>query len=172
MRTNTMRAPGPAGPFVHAPSGTFVRSVGSPTTRCSSTPSPAAWDVRRWSPEQVRDGRRRHLVGALVLAAAIAIAVALAMLAGSGAVPAAAAGAAPAAASGPLQSPADGPVEGSTDGAAPSLATSTHVVRAGDTMWAIAHRYRGQVAHDTYLAALLERNGGADLRVGQVLALP
>jgi len=118
------------------------------------------------------DGRRRHLVGALVLAAAIAIAVALAMLAGSGAVPAAAAGAVPAAASGAPQSPPDGPVEGPADGPASSLGTSTHVVRAGDTMWAIAHRYRGEVAHDTYLAELLERNGGADLRVGEVLVLP
>jgi Tfp pilus assembly protein FimV len=108
--------------------------------------------------------RRRRLVGALVLAAVIAVAVAVAMLAGSGAEPAAAAGVVPAV--------ADASTSAAASGEPAGTAAAVHVARAGDTMWAIAHRYRGSTPHGDYLAALLERNGGAALRVGQPVALP
>jgi LysM domain len=182
MRANTICGPGPAGPFVPSPSGSFIRSVGSPAvTSRSSTYSPVAWGEPRRSSEQAVDAPRRRLVGALVLAAAVVIVVALAMLAGSGAEPAAAAGAVPAAVTEPsdaasnvLSHAASNVLSHAASDVLSDAASdiATHVVRVGDTMWAIADLYRGPIAHDDYLAALLARNGGADLRVGQLVILP
>jgi Tfp pilus assembly protein FimV len=70
--------------------------------------------------------------------------------AGPGAAPAAAAGAAPPA----------------------PAARAVHVANRGDTLWAIAHEYRGEVAHDAYLEALIRLNGGTRIEVGQAVQLP
>ncbi|NND74056.1 MAG: LysM peptidoglycan-binding domain-containing protein [Ilumatobacter sp.] len=75
---------------------------------------------------------------------------AVGLVAGLGGAPAAASGAPPAAAS------------------APAL----HVADSGDTMWAIAGRYRGSVAHARYLDALIALNGTTAVQAGQAVWLP
>jgi len=49
---------------------------------------------------------------------------------------------------------------------------STYVVKSGDTLWALALRFRGAHAQGSYLDAMVALNGGSTLQVGQVLALP
>lgn len=93
---------------------------------------------------------RRVLAAALVIAALwAAITVSAAVLAGSGGAPAAASGAQPAPA-----------------------AAAVHVARAGDTLWSIAERHRGDVAHGRYVDRLIALNGGTAIVVGQAVRLP
>jgi LysM repeat protein len=47
-----------------------------------------------------------------------------------------------------------------------------HVAQPGDTLWAIADRYRGDVGHGRYLDALIDLNGGAVIQIGQAVRLP
>jgi hypothetical protein len=47
-----------------------------------------------------------------------------------------------------------------------------HVAQAGDTLWALAHEYRGAIAHDRYLDALIDLNDGVGLEIGQAVRLP
>ena len=93
--------------------------------------------------------RRRAVVGLVVGIVVTCSGVALQdVLAGPGGVPASAARAQPA------------PME-------------VHVVAStGDTLWAIAERYHGDVAFDRYLEALIDRNGGASVQAGQIVVLP
>ena len=91
--------------------------------------------------------RRRIGAAALLATLSVAVVVALDPLAGSGGVPASAAGAAPA-------------------------TRAVHVARSGDTLWAIAHEHRGDVAHDRYLDALIGLNGDVGIEIGQAVRLP
>ena len=49
---------------------------------------------------------------------------------------------------------------------------STHVAAPGDTLWAIAEQYRGDVGRDRYVDALIDLNGGTTIQVGQSIRLP
>ncbi len=58
---------------------------------------------------------------------------------------------------------------------APALGISTpgvHVAGAGDTLWSIAQQYRGDVARDRYVDALIDLNGDTSIQVGQAVRLP
>ena len=93
---------------------------------------------------------RRLVVGLVAVAAVLVLAVAsVGALAGFGSSSAVAAGAA-------------------TSGPAPAAM----VADSDDTLWSIATEHRGDVAHDRYLEALIRKNGGTDVRVGQVVWLP
>jgi len=60
------------------------------------------------------------------------------------------------------------------DDAAPAAETAAtvHVARPGDSLWSIAHEYRGDVGHDRYVRALVALNGSPTIIVGQAVALP
>ena len=47
-----------------------------------------------------------------------------------------------------------------------------HVAQAGDTLWALAHEYRGAIAHHRYLDALIDLNDGVGVEIGQAVRLP
>jgi Tfp pilus assembly protein FimV len=49
---------------------------------------------------------------------------------------------------------------------------AVHVAAAGDTLWSIADRYRGDVGRDRYVDALVALNGGTSILVGQAVRLP
>jgi LysM repeat protein len=51
-------------------------------------------------------------------------------------------------------------------------APSTHVAQAGDTLWSIADRYRGDVGRGRFVDALVELNGGVAIQIGQAIRLP
>jgi nucleoid-associated protein YgaU len=53
-----------------------------------------------------------------------------------------------------------------------SVGPTAHVAAPGDTLWAIAERYRGDVGRDRYVDALIALNGGTEIQVGQVVELP
>jgi LysM repeat protein len=53
-----------------------------------------------------------------------------------------------------------------------SPTTAVHVAAPGDTLWAIADRYRGEVGRDRYIDALVSLNGGTSIQVGQAVRLP
>lgn len=96
---------------------------------------------------------RRLSVGAgAVLALAVVVVVLSSLLASLGGDPASAAGTSPA--------------------EAVSTVERTHVARPGDTLWSIAHQYRGDVGHERYVDALVRLNGGAGIVVGQAVSLP
>lgn len=109
------------------------------------------------SPSAAVYRRRRVMAGVVVVAALFMVAmVGAGVLAGPGGVTASASGAGPAA-----------------DAlAAQELTQATVVALPGDTMWSIASRYRGDIAHGRYLDALISYNGGASIEAGQVLILP
>lgn len=48
----------------------------------------------------------------------------------------------------------------------------TVIAQPGDTLWALAHRYRGDVDHGRFLEALIALNGSASVRVGQAVLVP
>ena len=58
--------------------------------------------------------------------------------------------------------------------AAPSAGRSavTYMVHPGDTLWSIAAKYHGTADQADYVDALVQRNGGTIVQVGQVLTLP
>ncbi len=74
-------------------------------------------------------------------------------------------GGAPAVAAGAPSAPSPA-VDGVASGPA------RHVVGPGDTLWGIASEYRGAVAHDRYLEALIRLNGGTEIEIGQAVRLP
>lgn len=47
-----------------------------------------------------------------------------------------------------------------------------HVAESGDTLWSIAEHYRGDVARDRYVDALIDLNEGTSIQVGQAVRLP
>jgi hypothetical protein len=65
-----------------------------------------------------------------------------------------------------------GGVPASAAGAQPALTDVRIVARPGDTMWAIADRFNGDIPLDRYLEALVARNGGPSLQAGQTVRLP
>jgi hypothetical protein len=48
----------------------------------------------------------------------------------------------------------------------------TYMVQPGDTLWSIAAHHHGHADQADYVDALIQRNGGTIVQVGQVLALP
>ncbi len=102
--------------------------------------------------------RRRRVVAVVVMVAALFMVamVGAGVLAGPGGVTASASGAGPVAGADTVQ----------------GLSQATVVALPGDTMWSIAARYRGEIAHGRYLDALISYNGGASIEAGQVLILP
>jgi len=70
------------------------------------------------------------------------------------------------------QAGAPTPAMSTTGGAGePLVSGSTYVVRAGDTLWAIAERLDQGGDVRSVVDALVERTGGAELRPGQVIDL-
>lgn len=65
-----------------------------------------------------------------------------------------------------------GGVPASASGAGEVREPMTLVVRSGDTLWSIAHEYRGEIPHARYLDYLVRLNGGPSVSVGQQLRLP
>lgn len=47
-----------------------------------------------------------------------------------------------------------------------------HVAQPGDTLWSISDRYRGEVAQNRFVDALIDVNGGTVIQVGQAVRLP
>lgn len=94
--------------------------------------------------------RRRRAVAATLLAGAIGSAAVIGgnVLTGSGGVPASAAG------------------------AGTAIAARTVRVRAGDSLWSIASRFRGEIPIGRYVEALISANGGTRIEAGQVVRLP
>src|SRR4051812_30089668 len=93
--------------------------------------------------------RRRRAVAGLLLAGAVGSAV----LAGN-----------------VLTDPGGAPA--SAAGAATAVPVSTLRVRAGDSLWSIAARFRGDVPIARYLEALISVNGGTRIEAGQIVRLP
>jgi hypothetical protein len=58
--------------------------------------------------------------------------------------------------------------------AAPSTGRSavTYMVHPGDTLWSIAAKFHGTADQADYVDALVQRNGGTVVQVGQVVTLP
>ena len=56
--------------------------------------------------------------------------------------------------------------------AAVSSAAGSYMVQPGDTLWSIAAQHHGKADQADYVDALVQRNGGTIVQVGQVLALP
>ena len=54
---------------------------------------------------------------------------------------------------------------------AAALATQ-YIVQPGDTLWSLAEVFHGSQSVGSYVDALVDRNGGASLRAGQLLTLP
>jgi len=74
------------------------------------------------------------------------------------------------AAQGVLTGPGGDPASAAGAGTAPSL---RHVrAEAGDSLWSIAERFHGDVDLSRYVDALIDRNGGPDIVVGQLVRLP
>ncbi|MFN3254839.1 MAG: LysM peptidoglycan-binding domain-containing protein [Ilumatobacter sp.] len=142
--------------------GVYRRSAASASPCDRRDGSRRAREARRCAPS-VRSGspeRRPNYfvrrVGALLLLALAAVIIVMSansLLASLGAEPASAAEASPA-----FISAEEAPV--------------SHVARAGDTLWSIAHAYRGDIEHDTYVRALIRLNGGASVQAGQSVLLP
>lgn len=59
-------------------------------------------------------------------------------------------------------------VESVIDAAAPDVI----VAREGDTLWSIADAHRGEVSRDRFIDALVARNGGTSIVIGQAVHLP
>lgn len=56
---------------------------------------------------------------------------------------------------------------------APAPIVRVHVAEAGDTLWSIADRYRGEVGQGRYVDALIDLNGGTTvIQAGQAVRLP
>lgn len=56
--------------------------------------------------------------------------------------------------------------------AAWSAPTAMHVATPGDSLWSIAERYRGDIARERYIDALVALNGSTAVVVGQAVQLP
>jgi hypothetical protein len=65
------------------------------------------------------------------------------------------------------------PAVASDAAAAPASPTvRIHVTQAGDSLWSIADRYRGEVGQGRFVDALIDLNGGTVIQVGQAIRLP
>jgi hypothetical protein len=64
------------------------------------------------------------------------------------------------------------PAAPSTGRPAHTVSAVTYMVQPGDTLWSIAAHHHGAAGQADYVDALIERNGGTIVQVGQVLALP
>jgi hypothetical protein len=58
----------------------------------------------------------------------------------------------------------------SASGAAP--VARIHVAQPGDTLWAIADLYRGEIGRGRFVDALIALNGGTVIQAGQAVRLP
>jgi hypothetical protein len=65
-----------------------------------------------------------------------------------------------------------GGVPASAAGAGTAPAERSVRVHAGDSLWSLAERFRGDVPITAYVEALISRNGGTRIEVGQVVLLP
>jgi hypothetical protein len=65
-----------------------------------------------------------------------------------------------------------GGVPASAAGDQPAIERVVLTARPGDTLWSIASAHRGPIDLDDYLDALIDRNGGTALQVGQAVVLP
>jgi hypothetical protein len=114
-----------------------------------SVPAVSAVPRRPRTVAMERVYRRRRITVAVVSAALMFTGVTLGgAIAGSGGVPA------------------------SASGAGDIVEPMVIVVRPGDTLWSIAHAYRGEVPHSRYVDYLVRLNGGPSVAVGQQLRLP
>ncbi len=59
---------------------------------------------------------------------------------------------------------ASGPVAASTP--------RTVIAQPGDTIWALAHRHRGEIDHGRFVEMLIAANGGPSLQAGQRVVIP
>jgi nucleoid-associated protein YgaU len=64
------------------------------------------------------------------------------------------------------------PAAPSTGRSAVTAQVVTYMVHPGDTLWSIAAKYHGSADQADYVDALVQRNGGTVVQVGQVLTLP
>ena len=65
-----------------------------------------------------------------------------------------------------------GGVPASAAGATPAPVRDVVVARPGDTWWAIAERFHGEIVFDGYLEALINLNDGPSIQAGQAITLP
>ena len=65
-----------------------------------------------------------------------------------------------------------GGVPASAAGAGTEVVERSVRVHAGDSLWSIAEQHRGDVPITDYVEALISRNGGTHIEVGQVIRLP
>jgi hypothetical protein len=65
-----------------------------------------------------------------------------------------------------------GDVPASAAGAGTASAARIVRVRAGDSLWSIAERFRGEIPMRRYVEALISANGGTRIEAGQVVRLP
>lgn len=54
----------------------------------------------------------------------------------------------------------------------PAQARSSITAQPGDTLWAIAEAYRGDIPIRRYLDKLIDLNGGASIQAGQQVVIP
>jgi hypothetical protein len=53
-----------------------------------------------------------------------------------------------------------------------AVTAAAYMVQPGDTLWSIAAHHHGSADQADYVDALIQRNGGTVVQVGQVLSLP
>jgi hypothetical protein len=150
VRARVIPLPTSAAPI--APIAPTVASASAAATGAGATrgapprPPPAAARRRRLEATY----RRRRVAVGLLVAGVVGVAglVADSVLTGPGGVPASAAGA--------------------------GTASVEHTVtaHAGDSMWSIAEVFHGATPMGEYVEALIARNGGTHLEVGQLVRLP
>lgn len=58
------------------------------------------------------------------------------------------------------------------DAAVDAAIVRIHVAQPGDTLWSIADTYRGDIGQARFVEALIDRNGGTAIQVGQAVKLP
>ena len=54
----------------------------------------------------------------------------------------------------------------------PAAAGTQYIVQPGDTLWSLGELFHGSTSIAGYVDALVARNGGASVQVGQLLTLP
>jgi len=110
-------------------------------------PARARWETPRRRVSEATYRRRRAVVGtALAVFVAVGAVTAYDVLAGSGGDPASASVSQP--------------------------ARTMIVARPGDTLWALASRYRGDIPMTRYVDKLVSLNGGPTIVAGQTVVLP
>jgi hypothetical protein len=65
-----------------------------------------------------------------------------------------------------------GGVPATAAGAGTAIPARIVRVRAGDSLWSIAARFRGEISIGRYVEALISANGGTHIEAGQVMRLP